>query len=54
MEIKYIKGSDRLLNRYCVNRKGLDLSKDVLWVSVGQLYLLSKGASLFWLQCTLH
>ena len=36
MEIRCIKSSDRLLNRNCVNRGGLDLSKEVLWVSVGQ------------------
>ena len=36
MEIKYIKSADRLLDRSCVNRGGLDLSKEVLWVSVGQ------------------
>ena len=36
MEIKYIKSAARVLNRYCVNKGGLDLSKNVLWVSVGQ------------------
>ena len=36
MEIRYIKSADRLLDRDCVNRRGLDLSKEVLWVSVGQ------------------
>ena len=36
MEIKYIKSAGRLLDRHCVNRGGLDLSKAVLWVSVGQ------------------
>ena len=34
--IKYIKSAARVLNRNCVNKKGLDLSKEVLWVSVGQ------------------
>ena len=34
MEIKYIKSAVRLLNRNCVNEGGLDLSKEVLWVSV--------------------
>ena len=29
MEIKYLK-------RDCVNKRGLDLSKEVLWISVGQ------------------
>ena len=36
MEKKYIKSAARLLNRYCVNKGGLDLSKEVLWVSGGQ------------------
>ena len=36
MEIKYIKSASRLLDRHYVNRGGLDLSKEVLWVSVGQ------------------
>ena len=36
MEIKYIKSAARVLNRNCVNKGGLDLSKNVLWVSVGQ------------------
>ena len=36
MEIKYIKSAARVLNRDCVNRRGLDLSKNVLWVFVGQ------------------
>ena len=36
MEIKYIKSAARLLNRDCVNKRGLDLSKEVLWVSVDQ------------------
>ena len=36
MEIKYIKSAARVLNRHCVNKRGLDLSKNVLWVSVGQ------------------
>ena len=35
MEIEYIKNAARLLNRDWVNRGGLDLSKEVLWVSVG-------------------
>ena len=37
MEMKYFETVARLLNRDCVNRKGLDLSKEVLWVSVGQM-----------------
>ena len=36
MEIKYTKSAARVLNRDCVNKGGLDLSKDILWVSVGQ------------------
>ena len=36
MRIKYIKSAARVLNRDCVNKGGLDLSKNVLWVSVGQ------------------
>ena len=36
MEIKYIKSAARILNRNCVNKQDLDLSKNVLWFSVGQ------------------
>ena len=36
MEIKYIKSAARVLNRNFVNKGGLDLSKNVPWVSVGQ------------------
>ena len=36
MEMKYIKSTAILLNRIWVIKGGLDLSKDVLWVSVGQ------------------
>ena len=36
MEMKYNKTAARLLNRDCVNKRGLDLSKEVLWVSGGQ------------------
>ena len=36
MEMKYIKSAARVLNRDCVNKVGLDLSENVLWVSVGQ------------------
>ena len=39
MEIKYLKIAARLLNIDYVNRGGLDLSKEVLWVSVGQRQL---------------
>ena len=35
-EIKYIKNATRVLGRDSVNRRGLDLSKEVLWVSVDQ------------------
>ena len=34
-EIKYIKSAARLLDRVWVNKGGFDLSKEVLWVSVG-------------------
>ena len=36
MEIKYINSAARILNRNCVNKGGLDLSKNILWVSVDQ------------------
>ena len=36
MEITYIKSAAGVLNRDCVNKGYLDLSKNVLWVSVGQ------------------
>ena len=36
MEMKYIKSVARVLNRDFVNKGGLDISKNVLWVSVGQ------------------
>ena len=36
MEIKYIKSVARLSNRDCVNRRDLDLSKELLWISVDQ------------------
>ena len=35
MKIKFVKSAARLLNRDWVNKGGLDLSKEVLWVSVG-------------------
>ena len=31
-----VKSTARLLNINCVNKGGLDLSKEVLWASVGQ------------------
>ena len=34
--MKCIKSAARLLNIDCVNKRGLDLSKEVLWVSVSQ------------------
>ena len=34
MGIKYIKSASRLLDRDWVNKGGLDLSKEVLWISV--------------------
>ena len=36
MEIKSIKSAARLLDIDCFNKGGLDLSNEVLWVSVGQ------------------
>ena len=36
MEIKYMKSAARLLDRNFVNKRGLDLSKEVLLVSLGQ------------------
>ena len=36
MEIKCIKSAARLLDIDCVNKGDLDLSKEILWVSVGQ------------------
>ena len=36
MGIEYLKSPARLLDRDYVNKRGLDLSKKVLWVSVGQ------------------
>ena len=36
MEMKYIQSAARVSNRDCVNKGGLDISKNILWVSVGQ------------------
>ena len=36
MAIKYLKSAARFLNRNSVNKTDLNLSKKVLWVSVGQ------------------
>ena len=36
MEMKCIKSVARVLNKDCVNNGGLDLSKNVLWFSIGQ------------------
>ena len=36
MEIRYLKSAAILLDRDCINRRGLDLSKEVLLVSVYQ------------------
>ena len=36
MEIKCLKSATTLLNRVSVEQQGLDLSKEVLWVSVCQ------------------
>ena len=37
MEIECLKSAARLLDRNCVYRGGLDLSKEALCVSVGQM-----------------
>ena len=37
MEIRYIKSPTTLLKRVYVNKEGLDLSKEILWVSLGQV-----------------
>ena len=37
MEIRYYQSPARLVHRNWVNKGGLDLSKKVLWVSVGQM-----------------
>ena len=45
MVTKPHKSAARTLDRDCINRRGLDLSKEVLWVSVylrQQIYQLSK------------
>ena len=34
--MKYIISAARVLVRDCVNKEGLDLSKEILWVSLGQ------------------
>ena len=36
MEVKYLKSAARLLNRNFFNKGDLDLSKEVLWISLGQ------------------
>ena len=36
IEMKYVKSAARLLKRNCINKGGLDVSIEVLWVSVGQ------------------
>ena len=36
MEIKCIKSAARLLDKDCINKGGLDFSKEVLWISVDQ------------------
>ena len=36
MEKKYIKSAARVLNTDCVNKRGLDVSKNILWVFVNQ------------------
>ena len=46
MEIRYIKSAVRLLDRDRVNKEGLDLSKEVLWISVGKRAARSKAVKL--------
>ena len=36
MEIEFVKSAARLSDRKWINKRGLDLSKEVLWVSVDQ------------------
>ena len=36
MKLRCIKSAARLLDIDCVNKRGLELSKEVLWVSVDQ------------------
>ena len=36
MEIEYIKSAAKVLNKDYINTGDLDLSKNVLWVSIGQ------------------
>ena len=37
MVTKHHKSAARILDRHCINRRGLDLSKEVLWGSVYQM-----------------
>ena len=41
--MKYIKSAARLLNINCVNKGGLDLSKEVLQISVEQRTLILQA-----------
>ena len=41
--MKCIKSAARLLDIDCVNKGGLDLFKEVLWVSVGQKAAVLKA-----------
>ena len=43
--MKYLKGAARPLNREYINRRGLDLSNEVLWVSVSQKWRFEKNAA---------
>ena len=36
MVTKHHKSAARILDRDCINRRGLDLSKEILWVSLYQ------------------
>ena len=46
MEIKCIKSAARLLDKDCVNKGDLNLSKEILWVSVGQRAALLQAVKL--------
>ena len=43
MGIKCNKSAARLLDTDCVNKRGLNLTKEVLWVSVGQRAAVLEG-----------
>ena len=48
-EVEYMKSAARLLNKDYVKREGLELSKEVLWVSAGQRAAVKVGGQKrFW------